>query len=164
MIWVCCSAGPGFESRWWLFPTGKKKSCGWKIFSTQWIFFHSPSKSFVIPIFSMMHIYLSTDAKSGQVIKFLLRYRRGEEGSRISSKIKLSQEPGFVGNFRWNEGVIKGFWTFTYGQISLQKNFLFHEFFRFECDQSQIWTDGVQNIITSMSISMCPNQGLSNEK
>ena len=147
------------------FPTGKKKSCGWKIFSTQWIFFLSPSKSFVIPIFSMMHMYLSTDAKSGQVIKFLLRYRRGEEGSRISSKIKLSQEPGFVGNFRWNEGVIKGLWTFNNGQISTWKIFFFgSKILRFGFDLSHIWTKGVQHIISSASQSMCPNLGASNKR
>ena len=49
--------------------------------------------------------------------------------NRIFQKIKISQEPSIVGNFCWNEGVIKGFWTFTYGQISLQKFFHFHNFF-----------------------------------
>ena len=49
--------------------------------------------------------------------------------SEFFRKIEISWKPSFVGIFRWNEGVIKGFWTFTYGQISLQKFFHFHKQF-----------------------------------
>ena len=38
-------------------------------------------------------------------------------------QIEISQEPGIVGNFHWNEGVIKGLWTFNNGQISTLKIF-----------------------------------------
>ena len=62
--------------------------------------------------------------------------------NRIFQKIEISQKPSFVGNFRWNEGVIKGFWTFTYGQIGLWKFFFFMIFFRFECDQD-CWRKGL---------------------
>ena len=62
--------------------------------------------------------------------------------NRIFQKIEISQKPSFVGNFRWNEGVIKGFWTFTYGQIGLWKFFFFMIFFRFECNQD-CWRKGL---------------------
>ena len=61
-------------------------------------------------------------------------------------------------------GLLRGFELSLTDRFPFKSFFVFINNFIFECDQSQIWTDGAQNIITSMSICMCPNQGVSNEK
>ena len=51
-------------------------------------------------------------------------------------------------------GLLRGFELSLTDRFPFEYFFFFMSFFRFECDQSQIWTDQVQNITSSMCLSM----------